>query len=187
MSDEAANTILHIAPYVVFLALFSMRVAQGRFDRTSLGLHAPKSARATTIWVLGFLFFAGIVEVGLSRFGLTEIEPWQFNYPWWLIRAAAIVVLAPICEEILFRGMLLNFLERRIGNIHFAIVVQALAFVAVHSFAYEATTEAGIGMGQTFLDACLFAYARRHTMSLMASILMHASGNLIAVMELMLA
>lgn len=185
MADEATNTILRVAPYLVFLAVFSVRVAQRRFDPVLLGLHAPSSAKETALWVLGFVTFAGAAEVVLNQLGLLEITSWQFNYPWWLVRAAGIVLLAPICEEIVFRGLLLNVLERRLGNRHLAVAIQAVAFVAVHAFAYEDSIGARIGVGQTFVDGCLFAYARRHTRSLLAPILMHATGNAIAVLERM--
>jgi len=38
---------------------------------------------------------------------------------------------------------------------------------------------------QAFIDACLFAYARRHTGSIYTPIAMHMTGNTIAVIEML--
>lgn len=182
ISDPATDTLLRVAPYLVFLAVFAARALQRRSLLTQLDLRPPPLAPMAA-WLLGFLAFAISVEFVLFSLNLLEVSAWQLNTPELIIRVVGIVVLAPIAEEILFRGILLNWLEARLGNTHVAILLLAGAFVAVHAFAYDGSLEGRIGIAQTFVDACLFAYARKHTKSLWTPILMHAAGNAIAVLE----
>jgi membrane protease YdiL (CAAX protease family) len=93
------------------------------------------------------------------------------------------VLLAPVAEELLFRGIFLNLLLRWLKNPHAAIAIQALVFVAFHSLSWPIDFTAGVAMAQRFIDACLFAYARRHTDSIFVPIAMHMTGNLVSVVE----
>lgn len=182
MSGAATDTLLRVAPFIVFLTVFAIRAAQRRSLLNELDLRAPP-VRPMLAWLLGFVVIAVSVELVLFNLNLLEASPWQVNTPLLAIRIVGIVVLAPIAEEILFRGLLLNWLEARLGNTHVAILLLAGAFVAVHAFAYDNTIGAKIGIAQTFVDACLFAYARKLTKSLWTPIFMHAAGNAIAVLE----
>ena len=182
MSGAATDTLLRVAPFIVFLAVFAVRAAQRRSLPNELDLRAPP-VMAMLGWLFAFVLIAVSVEAVLYNLSLLEVSPWRVNPPHLIIRIIGIVVLAPIVEEILFRGLLLNWLEARLRNTHVAILILAGAFVAVHAFAYDNTLGARIGIAQTFVDACLFAYARKHTQSLWTPILMHAAGNAIAVLE----
>jgi membrane protease YdiL (CAAX protease family) len=66
------------------------------------------------------------------------------------------VIIAPIAEELIFRGLFLNKLIGLKINKHIAIFILALIFVGVHSFAFENTLSSKIGIAQTFIDASLF-------------------------------
>jgi len=93
------------------------------------------------------------------------------------------VVLAPVAEELIFRGIFLNKLLEWKVNKHLAISILSLLFVAMHSFTYENTLSSNISIAQTFIDASLFSYARLYTNSLYTPMAMHATGNLIATLE----
>jgi len=93
------------------------------------------------------------------------------------------VIAAPVLEELLFRGMFLNLLLRWVKNPHLAVAIQAVVFVAFHNLSYPITFAVGVGMAQRYIDACLFAYARRHTDSIFVPLAMHMTGNLISVVE----
>jgi membrane protease YdiL (CAAX protease family) len=95
------------------------------------------------------------------------------------------LLLAPVVEELLFRGLLLSWLTRKLQKPHLAVAIQAVAFVALHAFAWQGTFVSNVGIVQSFVDACLFAYARRHTGSIFVPITMHITGNAIAVAEML--
>lgn len=89
----------------------------------------------------------------------------------WLLSA---IIVAPITEEILFRGVLLGTLSRHLGFLP-ASLISTAAFVAIH------LPQLG---GYTVAIACiallgfLAAVARRVSASIWGSIVLHASYNL---------
>ncbi|NBP68730.1 MAG: CPBP family intramembrane metalloprotease, partial [Cytophagia bacterium] len=100
-----------------------------------------------------------------------------------LLRILGIVILAPIAEELMFRGFLLSRLLNKKINPHLAIAIQAILFVLLHSFAYRNDLSAKISIVQSFIDASLYGYARYHTKSILTPITMHMTGNSIALLE----
>ncbi len=79
------------------------------------------------------------------------------------------VLLAPVCEELFFRGYLLSALKPQ-GNLRAAIVV-SLCFALVHA--------AGIANSCAYmLLSLLLCWMALHTQSLAASVLVHACYNL---------
>lgn len=123
------------------------------------------------------------LELLLYRFQLWEVRKWEYALPTVLIRAIGILILAPLVEEILFRGVLLAFLQRKGLAVYMAIVLQALVFVAFHGGLMAGTTAAYIGNSQLFFDGILFGLARHHTTSLYTPGTMHFIGNSIAIIE----
>jgi uncharacterized protein len=93
------------------------------------------------------------------------------------------VVLAPIAEEMVFRALLLHKLKQWKVNHYVAIFLQAVIFVALHSAAFQFTLSGNIGKAQIFTDAILFALAMYHTKSVYTPMVMHATGNAVAVLE----
>jgi hypothetical protein len=122
-------------------------------------------------------------ELTLYKTGLLEVNHWNHSLSTSIIRIIGIVVLAPVSEELLFRGLLIyKLLQWKISK-HAAVLIQALIFVLLHSFTYKNTLSSNIGIVQVFLDACLYSYARFNTQSIYTSVAMHSTGNLIAVLE----
>lgn len=132
---------------------------------------------------MGFLLFVLATEFALYKFNILEITPWNHNPATSIILILGSVILAPLLEELLFRGLLLQKLLNSKLKKYLAISIQAIVFVLMHSFAYENTMTSNIGIVQTFIDGCLFGMARMTTKSIYTSFSMHATGNLIAVLE----
>lgn len=92
----------------------------------------------------------------------------------------AVVVMAPLFEEVFFRGFVFAGLERsRLGG-GGAIVVTALAWAAVH-LQYDL-----YGIASIFVIGLLLGAARLRTRSVLLTIGLHATINLIAGLELVL-
>ena len=89
----------------------------------------------------------------------------------------ALLVVAPVLEEVVFRGFLFEGLRHsRIGDSG-AIVLASLAWASVH-LQYEL-----FYIGQVFIFGLLLGAARLRTRSLVPPILMHALSSGIATLE----
>lgn len=177
------SAILRVLPFIIALTVFYIAYRKNKIKKDDIAWNPPKNRSSIFFWILCYAVFSVFTELFLYSQHLLQVEPWEMPTGAKILRSIGIVLLAPITEEIIFRGILLSKLRQKKINILFAVMLQAIAFVALHSFAYEGTLAAKIGIIQVFVDACLFGFARIHTHSLYTSIGMHMTGNLIAVME----
>jgi membrane protease YdiL (CAAX protease family) len=91
----------------------------------------------------------------------------------------AVLIAAPLYEELLFRGFMFRGIENSpIGQIGAAIIT-SLFWSAMHT-QYDAISIAG-----TFVFGLLLSWALVKTKSIYVPIIMHALGNLIATVEVM--
>lgn len=148
--------------------------------RQYLGL-IPASRRTLGQWCLAILVLALISDLATLCFGkaivpevMVEIyRSADFLPLLWL----AIIVLAPIGEEVMFRGFLLPGLGRTfLGNVG-AIVVTSAAWAIMH-LQYDTH-----GMAMIFLGGLLLGAARVQTGSLYPCIAMHSLQNFISTIE----
>jgi len=183
MSVELQKVLLRVLPFLgIFLGLL-IAVKRKKIHPASLALQKPNSVKWFIFWWAGFLLFILLTEVLLHHFGLIKVGKWNNTFFPTLIKIIGIVILAPIGEELVFRGILLHKLKQGNINSHVAIFIQAVLFTLVHSAAFDLTLLSNIGKLQIFTDAMLFAYAKENTKSIFTPITMHAMGNLIAVIE----
>lgn len=94
------------------------------------------------------------------------------------------VILAPVAEEVLFRGVVFGTLYR--WNRPLAYVLSALFFGAIHIMGYLATgaytwAEAAVSMLQYLPAGLCFAWLYADTDTIFAPILVHTINNLIAI------
>lgn len=182
MDPEIKSALFRIFPFAIVLLVVAIRLRQNKIDAASLDLVKPISWKRYLLCTLGFLAFILLTEWTLFQFGLLETDRWNHPLLSSVLRITGAVIIAPIAEELLFRGFILNLLRKK-TNVHLAIFLQAILFVLLHNFAYENTLSSHIGIGQSFVDACLFGYARQYTKSLYTPMTMHMTGNLIATLE----
>ena len=183
MNEEIRSALIRVAPFVIILVGLFIATKREKIDRAvDLGLQKPNSMTHFFFWTFGFLGFILLTEIFLFKLGILEIEKW--NHPFFpsTIRIVGAVILAPISEELIFRGLLLSKLSKKV-NMHLSILIQACFFVLLHNFAYQNTLSSNIGIVQTLIDASLFGYARHYTKSIYTPITMHITGNFIATLE----
>src|SRR5205807_635140 len=89
----------------------------------------------------------------------------------------AIIVLAPLNEEIFFRGFLFVGLSRSRMGRRGAILLTSLLWSVVH-FQYD-----WYGVASIFASGLLLGYARMKTNSIIPTILMHSLMNLVATIQ----
>ena len=90
--------------------------------------------------VLGYLA-STLLEVAADRTGWAWLKPQpqaiaellQNKWPWWLLtlQAFTAIIVAPVGEELLFRGVLYGFIKQR-GRPRLALWTSAVLFAAVH-------------------------------------------------------
>ena len=175
--------MLRTLPFLVVIVVLAVLIGRRKIRSLDIDLKKPDHVGDYLLWTVGFLAYALLVEFLLDAWGILQVSKWEHSLTPSIILIVGAVVMAPIAEELLFRGLILNVLIKRIGNPHVAILVQALFFVLLHNFTYENTLSSNIGIAQSSLDAVLFAYARQYTRSIYTPITMHMSGNVIAILE----
>ena len=117
---------------------------------------------ALAVWVLDQL---GIeADTQAAEQALVVVEPW--------LAVLAIVVLAPIAEELFFRGVVYNAWLREAGP-RYALVGSSALFAVIHLSL--------VAVVPIFLLGLALAWVYRRTANLLAPIAMHATVNGISV------
>jgi membrane protease YdiL (CAAX protease family) len=99
----------------------------------------------------------------------------------------AAVVLAPVTEELMFRGVLLRSLEPR-GK-RFAMVVSSLVFAAVHAIGFDTELfwqSALVVLPPIFILGLVLAWLTQRSGRLGPAIFLHSGWNLLAAFVLLL-
>lgn len=167
---EFAN---HFADFVI---LTTIALIWGMWARLKLGLSRPAYWEAEP-WVLLFILW-NTAEWAISLFWPTVVDPeWlaereRLTLAEHLIASA---LLAPVAEELLFRGTMFAALLRRWGIWPAALVPSALwALLHVQYEWWVVASTAGSGV--------LLAMVRWKSGSIWLPIALHAAGNLLATL-----
>jgi CAAX protease family protein len=147
-----------------------------------LGLHLSFRDDFALVWpdwrkmLVWLAVWAGLVllaEVIGQKLGVAPVEKWQ--HTGWLAPAiffVGMVILAPIGEELVFRGLMYWRLTRMGMNVALVIGLIALAFGVLH------IRYGWLAVVFIVLDGLFFGVARYHSGSVILPIFMHAIGNL---------
>ena len=184
--SEHIKILLRILPFLVIIIVLMIRVKKGNLSKDDLGIRKPETILKAFIWCASFFMFCILTEVILFKLGILEFKTYEFDIKTSSLKIVGMVLIAPIAEELFYRGFFLTKLIHFKINKHVAIFIIAILFVLVHSFVFENTMASKIGIVQTFIDASLFGYARLTTKSIYTPIIMHIIGNLIASAEMYL-
>lgn len=109
----------------------------------------------------------------------------QARGPALVLFAVIVVTVAPVAEELLFRGALLRALQRRMTPA-WAVFVSALAFAAVHPL-LSPSIGSVIAIPGLYALGLLSAALAIRTGNLSASILLHAGFNLLTAVSVLVA
>ncbi len=145
LSDDAATALLQFATSLLLLvfALLLLRGLPAHERRAATALkHSAGGAIGLGVTLgigivigAGTIIFVGqaidpVVERRLEEFQEIGTVPWQLA-----IMVVALVVLAPLGEELLFRGLLLRGLVRRL-RFWPAAIITSLLFASAHPDSY---------------------------------------------------
>ncbi len=174
-----------VAVFVVFVAGYGLVMFWGvRKAHAPVGELFPlRSVRGAVLWpiiptIAGAVILLSEVANLLRRMVSTSV-PAVDPYTWLIEMKAAlwataifIVVLGPIAEELLFRGLILRgFLSRY--SVRKAILASAILFGVAHVNPFQIMTATALGV--------LFAWWRVKTGSLLPPLFGHALNNALAI------
>ncbi|MEQ8238878.1 MAG: CPBP family intramembrane glutamic endopeptidase [Cyclobacteriaceae bacterium] len=147
--------------------------------KRDLGIVIP-NWRVVLLWVSLFIFLIAIEDYLFSQFSDSAVESWKEKYTplEMLLRGIGIVVLAPIAEELMFRGLLFWRIKNSPLSTYGAILIPAFLFTAIHIQYSELLTLAVI-----FIDGLFYGLARHFSKSVVLAIVLHSLSNLGAVLE----
>lgn len=188
MDSAVRSTLFQVVPFAVALLMLSVAIGKGRIRRDDIGLRPPGRGRFWP-WVGLFAGYSLAVEALQYAYyhGQLPVAPWAYAWPVVVVRVVGILLLAPLVEEILLRGVLLALLRRKHVPVYAAIGLQSLVFTLLHFGALSSSWAGNLGVAQIFVDGVLFGLARYRTGSLYPAIAMHVLGNSIAVAERLFA
>lgn len=107
-------------------------------------------------------------KITIHQYDITIIEKPIFNN---IIYFFLMVIITPIIEEILYRGIIFNLLLKKY-SVNISLIVSSLIFAFVHL--------RFIGFGYLFLYGLLFGFAYYKTKSIFTPIIIHFVINLMA-------
>ena len=184
-----ATTNLSFVPLILLAWRFLVRPS-GQTLRESFGL-APTSAGARRLVLVILTLLAlgqlgeGVMGLAGRWFGLSaHWTEWFDRDLVWGSRAVVgmtifdTVILTPISEEIVFRGLLFATLRRRFG-VAPAAVLSAAIFAVAHGYGV-------LGFAAVFWSGLLWAWSYERTGSLLPSMAAHAADNLMASLSVIL-
>jgi membrane protease YdiL (CAAX protease family) len=194
-SDEAIlaaaedGTLLSLAVYgttIVGCALVAgiVKLKKDAVLRDYLALYEVPPG--TVLRWLAYLAIVIVLSDGLTTLLGKPIVPevmvqwYASTQPAWILWGA-LIVAAPLFEEVFFRGFLFKGFQRSYLGTIGAVVLTAALWALVH-LQYDA-----YGMATVFVLGLLLGAARARTGSLVVPLLMHSMANVVATIETAIA
>ena len=177
------GTLLNIIMLFIAIGLVYFVVKRKKLSfKHDIGLNLPK-LKVAFFWFVLFVLLLTLDNY-LYKFNTSEVvESWIGKYSIFeiIIRVLGIVILAPIAEELLFRGLLYARIKKTKLKVIGAIIIPAVLFAAIHIQYSEFLT-----IGIIFIDGVFYGLARHYSKSVVLAILLHALANLGAILERLL-
>jgi membrane protease YdiL (CAAX protease family) len=147
-----------------------------------MGLHSDRCLRNVLLGLGSYVVAAPIVLAIMlltirvfkpTPHAIEKIISHSPTYANFILATVAAVVIAPLQEELLFRGILMPWLRRVLGA-RSGIALSALVFAVLHSDAWPAPIP-------LFVLALFLGYLAHHTNSLIGPITLHATFNAVSM------
>jgi uncharacterized protein len=133
------------------------------------------------VWSIAFGLISGLLGIALMLYGINPIKLIRMSLPDSTEKMVAFYmvggIIAPIAEEIFFRGVIYGYLRDRLATRHLklgiikAVAISTLLFVFAHSGG------SGVALPQ-LVGGILFCLSYEKEKSLLTPIIIHGSGNI---------
>lgn len=185
MSSGSVLTAQLIAanPLSVALILFICYLKKGISVKKYLGLSLPNKTKSIITWVAIIIGVIILLDVTSFILGREIVPPFVTDT---LASAStaqlilAMVIMAPLFEEIFFRGFLFRGIEASKLGPYGALVITTLAFTVVH-IQYDSYY-----LAQVLVLGTVLGVARLITRSVVLAIILHSVANTIPFIEVWL-
>jgi len=164
------------------VALGIAKLKQGSILKDYFSLNSFKW-KTLGFWILVFIVLQIATSFLIEALGAKEIPNFMMNleYPTLMAKillVVAVVVAAPVVEEVVFRGFLLKGFSQTFMGVHGAVLLTSALWAVIH-LQYEVAYLIAI-----FVIGVVFGYARILTNSLYIPMIMHALMNVLAILGL---
>ena len=175
--------ICAVAPFTIGLTVLFAKIRKGITIKQYLCFHNP-GWKQILKWCLVVVLFAGCFDTltfllnkpVVPEFMVNVYRTAYFRPLLWL----AFVIVAPLTEEMFFRGFLFKGIESsKMGPVG-AVIITSLAWAAMHT-QYDV-----YGMVSIFLGGLILGFARVKSNSIYPPIVMHIIQNIIATIEVVI-
>lgn len=166
----------------LFIFYFGFRKANNKFREVfALKLFNPLLIIPIVVLLPALQYLVGLLNVQVER--VLPAPPWfwelferifENRFGFWGA-ALKVVVIAPVIEEILFRGIIMHGLMRNYRS-WYAVLLSAILFSVFHLNPWQMT--------YTFFLGLLLGWIMVRTRSLPLAILVHALNNLLVLMSI---
>jgi len=162
-----------LLPVATLLILVVVMRARG-LSWQNLGVVVPHW-KSAAVWVVGWSIWVALAEVLATSLGAAPPERWQGRSGSMLaILFVGMVLLAPLAEELLFRGLIYWRVAQTPAGVPGAILAGAVIFTVIH-------LQYGFREWVFILaDGILLGLARYQSGSVLLTTFLHALGNLYA-------
>jgi membrane protease YdiL (CAAX protease family) len=130
--------------------------------------------------VAEILMSLGIKITGTPNSGMTASDLRQLP-----IAILFIVIIGPFAEELMFRGLLLDWLRQKIAAWQ-AMVLISLLFAALHNHSFGNGVAGWLALGDRFLLGMATSFLALRYKSLRPSFVLHAVNNGVAAVAILL-
>ena len=113
MSEEIKSAIFRVFPFLIVLIVLFIRIQQKKINTQELFLIKPFSMKRFLVCTVGFVVFVLLTEFIFYKYGILEVDIWKHSWYPSIIRITGAVILAPIVEELVFRGVFLGMLIQK--------------------------------------------------------------------------
>lgn len=149
-------------------------------ERLRLKPISVPTALYTILFSLGIIVLADelsrilIYFIPASESMIHIVELLTLDFSWATVLAVlSVVVLAPLAEELLFRGFLQKFLEEVWGDVTRAVLITSLFFAVIHLSPFW--------MIQIYFLGVILGYLAWRTGSILSSFILHGLNNGVAL------
>ena len=177
MDEELKKILIRVLtiPLALVAAVIVLRIKKFPL-KEYFALKIP-SKKDMAFWLILYIPVFAIGEIWYFGLNLNHGRIWEYPLPVLLVRALGIIILAPITEELIYRGVLFKAIAgSRLGPVG-AVILTTVFFTASH-YQYGF-----LDLVTIFIDALYWGWVRYKTGSTIPSIILHVFSNSIAVCE----
>jgi membrane protease YdiL (CAAX protease family) len=121
----------------------------------------------------------------LDQVAVKHIKSVMINPPLMALTMLEVIILVPLMEEFIFRGLLQNWLKSKLHHAAGAVLLTSLFFALFHFSSSQGVTNIEL-LSTLFMLSCFLGYIYEKQRSLWASVALHGFFNLISIIFIFL-